>query len=545
MGSVRQIHARIVLLTAAAAMVLAAPAFAAPGDITTVAGSGTSGYSGDGGPATAAKLNFPNGAVPTPDGGFLIVDYGNSRIRKVLNGTITTVAGTGVAGYSGDGGLATMAKINFPTGVATTPDGGFLIADKNNSRIRKVGADGIITTVAGTGSTGFSGDGGLATAAALNLPTGIAPTPDGGFLIVDQQNARIRKVSPDGVITTVAGNGTFGYSGDNGPATAAMLNTNFVASTPDGGFLIADSSNHRIRKVANGTITTVAGNGTSGFSGDGGPATAAQLTYPDGAASTPDGGFLIADKNNNRIRKVLNGQITTLAGSSSATGFSGDGGPATAAKLDTPIAVAVTADGGFLITDEFNQRIRQVEGVATPSVLGTTPASPNDQKSITVTGTAPAGSTVSLFTSATCSGAVVAGGSAAEFGGPGLSVTVGAGSTTTFHASASQNGYTSACSTTAATYTQADLTPPATKLKKAKISSKAHTAKFVFTSSEAGSRFQCRLDRQEKFSKCRSPKTYKHLKPGKHTFRVRATDAAGNTDKTPAKRVFRITRPRH
>ncbi len=528
------------VVTGLAALPLGAQA--APADIGTVAGVGTAAFDGDGGPATAAHLFGATSIASTPDGGFLIADNGNNRIRKVLGGVITTVAGSGVGGFSGDGGPATSAKLSAPNDVAPTPDGGFLIADLVNARIRKV-LNGQITTVAGTGTVGFSGDGGPATAAKLSGPADVAPTPDGGFLIADSSNNRIRKVSADGTITTVAGDGTSGFAGDGGAATAAELShPTGVSPTSDGGFLIADQFNNRIRKVLNGQITTVAGTGGLGFAGDNGPATSATIFGPTSVTSTGDGGFLIADHGNHRIRKVLNGQITTVAGTGSPGGFSGDGGPATAAKLSAPTATAVAPDGGFLIADAGNSLIRRVEGVPTPTVLNTDPPSPADQNTVKVFGTALTGATVSLFGQAGCGGAPLATGSGGQLTNSGIPVTVADNSTTTFFAQASQSGFTSACSTTSVTYVEAtpDTIAPNTKLGKATIRSSARKATFKFSATENGSTFACRLDRQKKFSKCRSPKTYKHLKPGKHTFRVRATDAAGNTDKTPAKRVFRI-----
>ncbi|MEK6252036.1 MAG: hypothetical protein AABM43_08865, partial [Actinomycetota bacterium] len=306
-------------------------------------------------------------------GGYLIADFANHRIRKVsATGIISTVAGT-TSGFSGDGGPATAAQLNTPLGVAPTADGGYLIADFANHRIRKVSAAGIISTVAGTTSFGLSGDGGPATAAQLNNPQGVAPTADGGFLIADRGNSRIRKVSAAGIISTVAGT-TAGFSGDGGPATAAQLNDpSGVAPTADGGFLIADLSNHRIRQVsAAGIINTVAGTTSFGLSGDGGPATAAQLNGPIGVAPTPDGGFLIADFSNSRVRKVsAAGIISTVAGTTE--GLSGDGGPATAAQLDHPAGVAPAPDGGFLIADQGNHRIRRVEGKPAPAECGPGP----------------------------------------------------------------------------------------------------------------------------------------------------------------------------
>ncbi|HEY8726851.1 MAG TPA: LamG-like jellyroll fold domain-containing protein, partial [Gaiellaceae bacterium] len=243
----------------------------------------------------------------TADGGFLLADTGNNRIRKISpNGTITTVVGNGNRGYSGDGGPAASATIDNPRSVIATSDGGFLFPDTGNHVVRRVSPTGTITTVAGTGIQGFSGDGGPATGARLSSPFGVSPLPDGGFLIADKINERIRRVAPDGTITTVAGNGVAGFSGDGGMATAAALNDpDNVSPTSDGGFLIADASNHRIRKVnAFGAISTFAGTGVAGFSGEGGPADAAQLANPKAVVETPSGNVLIADSVNNRVRFV-------------------------------------------------------------------------------------------------------------------------------------------------------------------------------------------------------------------------------------------------
>ena len=342
----------------------AAPAApAATNNIFTVAGVGTSGFLGDGGPAIAAHFFAPAGVAATADGGFLIADTFNNRVRRVSPaGTITTVAGNGTEGSGGDGGPATGAELARPFGVAATTDGGFLIADTFNSRVRRVSPAGTITTVAGGGTAGL-GDGGPATDAELFNPIAVAVTADGGFLIADSDNNLVRRVSPAGTITTVAGASPGGFSGDGGPATAAQLNLpQSVATTADGGFLIADSNNNRVRRVSPaGTITTVAGTGTVGFSGDGGPAIAAQLFAPGGVVATADGGFLIADSLNNRVRRVsVAGTITTVAGDGTE-GFSGDSGLATAAQLQEPQGVAPTADGGFLIADLRNNRVRFVD----------------------------------------------------------------------------------------------------------------------------------------------------------------------------------------
>jgi hypothetical protein len=305
-----------------------------------------------------------------PGGGFVFSSGNGSYVRRVSpTGTITTLAGgiNLVNGFSGDGGPATKARLNLPMGVDVQPDGSVLIADSNNHRIRKVSPTGIITTVAGNGVEGFSGDGGQATAASLDLPVDVAATRDGGFLIADYGNDRIRKVSPTGTITTVAGNGIEGKSGDGGPATGAQLGfPNSVSATSDGGFLIADYVNNTVRRVSStGTITTVAGNANlrGGFSGDGGPARGAQLDMVADAEQTADGGLLIVDTGNNRIRRVSpTGTITTVAGDGNPWGgFSGDGGLATLAGLNFPTGLAPTASGGFLIADTSNNRVRFVD----------------------------------------------------------------------------------------------------------------------------------------------------------------------------------------
>lgn len=325
---------------------------------------------GDGGPATAAFVRLPYGVDATADGGYVFSEFNWGRVRHVSpDGTITTIAG-GVRsnGFSGDGGAGTDAQLNSPLGVAVEAGGGVLIADSNNHRIRRVSPSGTITTVAGTGEVGFSGDGGPATAADLDLPVDVAATRDGGFLIADYGNNRIRRVSPSGTITTVAGTGAEGFSGDGGPATAARMGfPNGVSATADGGFLISDSEFNRVRRVsATGTITTVAGSGglaQGGFSGDGGPATAARFDGVSDAVEAPDGGLLIVDAGNERIRRVSpDGTIATVAGSIGYPGgFFGDGGLATLAGLRGPSGVAVNTGGDILVADTSNNRVRLVD----------------------------------------------------------------------------------------------------------------------------------------------------------------------------------------
>ncbi|AEH11730.1 NHL repeat containing protein [Candidatus Protofrankia datiscae] len=288
------------------------------GTVVTVAGtgSGNAGFGGDGGPATQAELNSPATTAVDSDGNVYISDSHNHRIRKIDPlGIITTIAGTGTAGFSGDGGPATAAQLNEPYGLAVATDDSIYISDYENQRIRKIDPLGIITTIAGTGTAGFSGDGGPALQAQIKNPNNLAVAADGTLYISELGNARIRKVSPNGVITTVAGNGTSGYGGDGGPATAAQLRVPSVALSPDGVLYIADYSNERIRRVAtNGVITTVAGNGTAGSAGDGAAAIRAQLSSPTGVTVDGAGNLYIADDKNDRVRRVsTTGIITTVA----------------------------------------------------------------------------------------------------------------------------------------------------------------------------------------------------------------------------------------
>jgi uncharacterized repeat protein (TIGR03803 family) len=337
-----------------------------PAGIATVAGDGTPNYSGDGGPAISAGINGPDEAVVDSSGNIYIADTGNSRIRKVTSATgiISTVAGNGTFGYSGDGGAATKAEIGYPSGVAVDSAGNIYIADYANERIRKVTVStGIISTVAGNGTAGYSGDGGAATSAELQHPVGVAVDSAGNIYIADMENNRIRKVTAStGKISTVAGDGTEGYSGDGGAATSAELDYPWEAVVDSAGNIyIADSYNERIRKVtvSTGIISTVAGDGTFGYSGDGGLATSAELGFPTKVAVDSAGNIYIADSDNYRVRKVtaLTGIISTVAGDG-VQGYSGDGGAATAAELTGPTGVALDAAANIYIAD--GNRIRVV-----------------------------------------------------------------------------------------------------------------------------------------------------------------------------------------
>jgi len=328
--------------------------------ISTVGGGGPAGYCGDDGPATSACLNFPIGVAVNGNNNLVIADTFNNRIRQFKShGTITTVAGNGTPGFCGDGGLATSACLNLPEAVAVDYDGNLFIADTFNNRIRKVSASGTITTVGGNGTADFCGDSDAAISGCLNFPRGVATDGEGNFFIADTFNHRIRRVA-NGIITTVAGNGTPGFCGDNSPAISACLQFPVaVAADTDGNLFITDLGNQRIRKIHHGTITTVAGNGTPGFCGDGGPATSACLNGPVGIAIDTGENLFIADAGNQRIRQVDPwGTINAVAGNGRA-GFCGDGGPATDACLNGPTGVALDNNDLFIV-DEQNSRVRRV-----------------------------------------------------------------------------------------------------------------------------------------------------------------------------------------
>ncbi|MGW7256855.1 NHL repeat-containing protein, partial [Streptomyces sp. NPDC054834] len=277
-----------------------------------------------------------------------------------------TIAGNGQAGFNGDG-QATSSQLHYPTGVAVDSSGNVYIADQHNHRVRKVSPEGQVWTIAGNGQAGFNGDG-QATSSQLHYPTGVAVDSSGNVYIADYHNHRIRKVSPDGRIRTVAGNGTAGFDND-GQATSSRLHyPTGVAVDSSGNVYIADPHNHRIRKVDQNTgrISTIAGDGTAGFNGDN-RATSSRLNYPAGVAVDAAGNVCIADQNNHRIRKVTpDGWIQTVAGSGTA-GWNGDG-TATSSYLYHPFDVAVDASGNVCIADRYNHRIRQVRtaGQSTP-----------------------------------------------------------------------------------------------------------------------------------------------------------------------------------
>lgn len=371
--------------------------------ITTIAGNGGAGYSGDGGSATAALLNGQYGVIVDGSGNIYIADASNHCIRMVdgATGNISTFAGTGVAGFTGDGGAATAARLNTPVGLAIEPaTGDMYIADQVNHRIRVVdGATGIINTVAGTGTAGFSGDGGSPAAAMLNRPFGVTFDAAGNYYIADRSNNRVRKVDAgSGIITTVAGNGTVGFSGDGGQATSANLNRPvFIAFDGGGNMYIVDNGNNRIRSVdASGVISTEAGDGSTAYAGDGSPATATGLNSPVTILFDGSGGYYITDVNNNAVRYVngASGVIATAAGTGTA-GYNGECvTPVTTAQLSLPSGLTVDSYGDIIISDRGNNRVRKIAAPCsgTPSA-GTATA--------TVTNGCPFYSTIVSLISAT------------------------------------------------------------------------------------------------------------------------------------------------
>ncbi len=343
------------------------------GIITTASGGAVPGYSGDGGPATEARLDGPAGIAFETSGAVLIAESAGGRVRRIApNGQITTVVGSD----NGDGFPAKTAKIN-PKGIALGPHGDLYIADSTNNRVRRVGAaSGLIGPVAGSGEYGSGGDGGAAVDAQMALPMGVAVDAQQNVYVSDQLNQRVRRIDGQtGVITTIAGNGTAGFSGDGGPASGASLSFPAgLALAADGSLLIADSSNQRVRRLApDGIITTIAGSGLSGFDGDGGPATSARLNNPTGVALDGNGDIYIADRNNCRIRRVdaSTGTIETVAGAGKCT-FTGDGGPARDANLNGPQSLALSPTGDIFVGEEFMPRVRRISAAGTIETLAGT-----------------------------------------------------------------------------------------------------------------------------------------------------------------------------
>ncbi len=331
--------------------------------ITTFAGNGSASTTGDGGLATAASFNNPGGAFYDRYGNVYVVELTGNVIRKIdLSNIVHPFAGTGSAGFSGDGGPATAARFNNIIDIIADLSGNLYITDNGNQRIRKIDTFGIITTYAGNGSIGYTGDGGPSTACTINYPSRFGIDASGNLYFADAGNNVIRKINTSGIITTVAGMGAAGFSGDGGAATAAKLSSPLgVTFDGNGNMYIADASNHRIRKVNNaGIISTFAGTGSVGYTGDGGPATAATLDYPSGVAADATCNIYFTDWHGQTVRKInASGTITKVVGTGTP-GFSGDGGTALAAEINGPNNLTFDPAGNLYIPEFYNNRIRKV-----------------------------------------------------------------------------------------------------------------------------------------------------------------------------------------
>lgn len=336
-----------------------------------VVSTSAGGYVGDDGSPLAAALAYPRFVVQDASGNTYITDAENHRIRKVSNGVITTFAGTGISGYSGDGGLAKNAMLSYPVGLVFDSAGNLIVADSGNNRIRRIDTTGTITTIAGTGTAGFGGDGGPALLADLDGPTGLALDAAGNLYFTDIFNQRVRKIDTGGFITTVAGNGTAGYNGDGIAATSASLNfPRGLVLDSAGNLYIADTLNFRVRRVDPfGIISTFAGNGTSGYCCDGQPAIDANVGRPRGLMIRGNQ-LLIANGGQGRVRDVgfTSGIINTLAGS--FIGYDGDGNPPLASEFNSPTGMFLLSSGSFLLVDEINARVRTVSSSVVTTFAG-------------------------------------------------------------------------------------------------------------------------------------------------------------------------------
>jgi len=339
-------------------------------------GSGTnSGFSGDGGKATSASLNTPFGVVVDTSGNIYIADTLNYRVRKIAisTGIITTIGGTGFSSYSGDNGQATSANL-YPYGIALDSSANVYFPEIFYQRIRKITVStGVVTTVAGTGVGGYSSDNVAATSSNIYSPQGVTVDSSGNIYIADTANDRIRKVT-SGTITTVAGNGAYGYNSDSQQATSATLyNPSGVEVDTSGNIYIADTYNHRLRKVtvSTGIITTIAGTGTNGYTGNNIAATSCKLNYPQDVAVDSSGNVYVVDSDNDLLRKISSGTITTLAGTYGYYGYSGDNGVATSSTLNSPESVCLDKFGNIYIADTYNYHIRKI--VVSSSSFTTTP----------------------------------------------------------------------------------------------------------------------------------------------------------------------------
>ena len=347
-------------LVACGTLVMVVTANAAIRKVTTVAG----GYLGDGKSATSASFEEPRSVVKDAKGNLYVSDSNNCRIRKISpKGIITTVAGTGICGFGGDGGPAKAAMLNAPYGVAFDAKGNLLIADPGNERVRMINTTGTITTVAGNGTEGYSGDGQPATEASLNIPLSVAADSTGNVYIADTFNSVVRMVDTAGVIHTVAGNHTWGFSGDGGPATAAKISDpESVVVDGGGNFYIADTSNRRVRKVdSTGIITTYAGNGQSGNGGNGGPATSGSIG-PTFALLLGEGKLYIGTSGNVWAVDLTSQIINLVAGNAGGgVGFNGDSQAALSTSFSFVLGLGFDGSGNLLIVDADNGRIRKID----------------------------------------------------------------------------------------------------------------------------------------------------------------------------------------
>ena len=334
------------------------------GTMTRYAGSGQSGFSGDGGPAANASFRVPAGLAFDSEGNLYIADRENHRVRKVdPKGYISTFAGIGEAGFSGDEGPAVKARLNLPSGVVVDKKGNLYISDRSNDRIRVVDKKGVIRTYAGSGVAGFQGDAGPALKAQLDKPFGIALDETKNLYIADRNNNRVRKVSPDGIITTVAGDGGFFFMGDNGPAyRASVAAPTGVALDSKGNLYIADRNNNRVRVVdRTGMIRTVVGTGQQDYNGDSEVARETNLYLPFGLTVDSNDNLLVIDRSHYRIRRIdpKSGQVETVAGNGVKL-FAGDGGPATGATLSLPHGMSVDKKDNLIFSDKGHFRIRKI-----------------------------------------------------------------------------------------------------------------------------------------------------------------------------------------
>jgi len=341
--------------------------------IITIAGTGSSGYNGDAIPATTAQLHTPNIIAIDSSNNIYIADEYNHRIRKIgTDGIIYTIAGTGTGGYTTDGIAATASELFNPYGIAVDLWGNVYIGDQGNNRVRKIGPDGIINTISGTGIAGYSGDGIAATVAQLNVPDGLAADNAGNIYVADHANDRIRKIDATGIITTFAGTGTAGYTGDGLAATVEEINHSSQVAIDAAGNVYITDGNGRARMVGtDGIIHTIAGTGVYSSTGDGGPATAATFEFLGCVIADSIGNIYLTDGNTNVVRKIDRyGIINTIAGTG-ATGHSGDGGPATAAEFNNPRGLAVDIFGDVYITEVGSNYIREiVNGNHLPAIRG-------------------------------------------------------------------------------------------------------------------------------------------------------------------------------